>query len=105
MVTPRRDGPLSRRPIWVVVMDGRGLRALIPRRKRRLVPTGACRGPGDDRRGWPGARSRCRGRQRRQTNRKVSDAYRAKYDERWPGPTETMVNDEVSRTTLRLTQS
>jgi hypothetical protein len=22
MVTPRRDGPLSRRPIWVVVVDG-----------------------------------------------------------------------------------
>ena len=40
-----------------------------------------------------------------ETNRKVSDAYRAKYGERWPGPTETMVNDEVSRTTLRLTQS
>jgi hypothetical protein len=38
------------------------------------------------------------------TNGEVSDAFRAKYAERSPGPTETMVNDEVSRTTLRLTR-
>jgi len=40
-----------------------------------------------------------------ETNRKVSGAFRAKYSGRSPGPTETMVNDDVSRTTLRLNQS
>jgi hypothetical protein len=35
-------------------------------------------------------------------NERVSDAYRDKYGERSPGSTKTMVNDEVSQTTLRL---
>jgi hypothetical protein len=38
-------------------------------------------------------------------NRRVSGAFRAKYGARSPGPTETMVSPEVSRTTLRLTQN
>jgi hypothetical protein len=38
-------------------------------------------------------------------NRRVSDAYRAKYGARSPGPTETMVNSEISQTTLRLTEA
>ena len=32
----------------------------------------------------------------------ISDAYREKYGERSPGSTETMVDPEVSATTLRL---
>jgi hypothetical protein len=105
MVTPRRDGSLSRRPIWVVVVDGnayvrsyRGDRGAWYRRARadgqatiglddRAIEVGV-EPVSDD-----------------ETNRKVSDAFRAKYSGRSPGPTETMVNDEVSRTTLRLTQS
>ena len=105
MVTPRRDGSLSRRPIWVVVVDGnayvrsyRGERGAWYRQARadgqatigvdaRAIGVGV--EPVDD----------------EETNRKVSDAFRAKYGERSPGPTDTMVNDEVSRTTLRLTQS
>jgi hypothetical protein len=35
-------------------------------------------------------------------NRRVSDAYRDKYGERSPGPTQTMVEPQVSATTLRL---
>jgi hypothetical protein len=105
MVTPRRDGSLSRRPIWVVVVDGnayvrsyRGERGAWYRQARadgqatigvdaRAIGVGV--EPVDD----------------EETNRKVSDAFRAKYSERSPVPTETMLNDEVSRTTLRLTQS
>jgi hypothetical protein len=105
MVTPRRDGSQSRRPIWVVVVDGnayvrsyRGENGAWYRRARadgeatigvegRAIEVGV-EPVSDD-----------------ETNRKVSDAFRAKYGERSPGPTETMVNDEVSRTTLRLTQS
>jgi hypothetical protein len=37
-------------------------------------------------------------------NRRVSEAYRSKYGARSPGSTETMVNPEISQTTLRLTQ-
>jgi hypothetical protein len=105
MVTARGDGSLSRRPIWAVVVDGnayvrsyRGESGAWYRRARadrqamigvdgRTIEVGVEPVSDDD------------------TNRKVSDAYRAKYSERSPGPTETMVNEEVSRTTLRLTQS
>jgi hypothetical protein len=102
VLTPRRDGSMSRRPIWVVVVDGdayvrsyRGEQGAWYRRARRdgraavavdgetlevmLEPEG------DE-----------------DVNERVSDAFRAKYGARSPGPTETMVNEEVSRTTLRL---
>jgi hypothetical protein len=102
MLTPRRDGSTSSRPIWVVVVEGeayvrsyRGERGAWYRRTRtdgkaaleldgQTVDVSA-EHVGDE-----------------ETNRKVSDAFRAKYGERSPGPTETMVNAEVSRTTLRL---
>jgi hypothetical protein len=105
MLTPRRDGSESRRPIWVVVVDGnayvrsyRGENGAWYRRARadgkatigvegRAIEVGV-EPVSDD-----------------ATNGKVSDAFRAKYSERSPGPTQTMVNDQVSRTTLRLTQS
>ena len=103
MVTPRRDGSLSSRPIWVVVVDGdayvrsyRGESGAWYRRARAdgQATIGVDGGAievgvepvSDD-----------------ETKRKVSDAFRAKYSERSRGPTETMVNDEVSRTTLRFT--
>jgi len=104
MVTPRRDGSLSSRPIWVVVVDGdayvrsyRGESGAWYRRARadgqatigvdgRAIEVGV-EPVGDD-----------------QTNLRVSDAFRSKYGRRSPGPTDTMVNDEVSRTTLRLNQ-
>jgi hypothetical protein len=103
MLTPRRDGSTSSRPIWVVVVEGdvyvrsyRGESGAWYRRARadgkatleldgRTIDVAA--EPASD----------------EETNRKVSDAFRAKYGGRSPGPTETMVNAEVSRTTLRLT--
>lgn len=104
MLTPRRDGSTSRRPIWAVVVDGdayvRSYRgpsgawyrhALADGRAAvdvggRTVEVGA--EPADD----------------EDLNRRVSDAFRAKYAERSPQATETMVNDEVSATTLRLSR-
>ncbi len=102
VLTPRRDGSMSRRPIWVVVVDGdayvrsyRGEQGAWYRRARR-----------DGR-----AAVAVEGRTLEVTlepegdaavNERVSEAFRAKYGERSPGPTETMVNAEVSRTTLRL---
>jgi hypothetical protein len=100
--TPRRDGSLSSRPIWIVVVDGeayvrswlagRGAwyrRALADRRATiavdgRELDVGL--EPAED----------------EELNQRVSDAFRAKYGERAPGPTEEMVTPEVSRTTLRL---
>jgi hypothetical protein len=104
-VTPRRDGSTSSRPIWVVVVDGdayvrsyHGPRGAWYRRARddgrlTLVVNGteieaAAEPDTDD-----------------DVNRRVSEAYRAKYGARSPGPTETMVNSEISQTTLRLTQA
>ena len=100
--TPRRDGSTSRRPIWVVVSDGtayvrsyRGASGAWYQRARAdgeltLIVGGgevyATAEPVDD----------------DGVNRRVSEAYRDKYGASSPGPTETMIGEEVSRTTLRL---
>jgi hypothetical protein len=104
--TPRRDGSLSSRPIWVVVVDGeayvrsyRGERGAWFRRVRadgtavlaaqgRTVEVGAVMDAGDE-----------------ELNRRIDEAFRAKYGERSPGPTEAMVSPEVKATTMRLTTS
>jgi hypothetical protein len=104
MRTPRRDGSMSSRPIWVVVVDGdayvrsyRGARGAWYR--RALADGSAVLGVGgrtlevvvqptaDD-----------------ELNRRVSEAFRAKYGARSPGSTETMVSPEITRTTVRLTR-
>ena len=100
--TPRSDGSMSSRPIWVVVDDGdayvrsyRGESGAWYRRARadgRMTiavegaETEVVTEPIDD----------------EEINRRVSDAFRAKYGGS-SSATETMVNAEVSRTTLRLT--
>jgi hypothetical protein len=102
--TPRADGSISSRPIWVVVADGDayvrsyyGERGAWYRRARADGRMGIAADdaerevavePVDD----------------EDVDRQVSEAYRAKYGARSPGPTETMVAPEVSATTLRLTQ-
>jgi hypothetical protein len=102
--TPRRDGSTSSRPIWVVVSGGdayvrsyRGASGAWYRRAKAdgaltLVVDGtevpAVVEPVED----------------DDVNGRVSEAYRDKYGARSPGPTETMVDDEVSATTLRLAQ-
>jgi hypothetical protein len=105
MVTPRRDDSLSRRPIWVVVVAGdayvRSYRGESGAWYRRARADGQATIGLDDRAIEVGVEPVSDD----ETNRKVSDAFRAKYSGRSPGPTETMVNDEVSRTTLRLAQS
>lgn len=103
MITPRRDGSISRRPTWVVVVDGdayvrsyRGARGAWYRRAAadreaaigvddRTIEVGLEPVSDDD------------------VNRQVSEAYRAKYGERSPESTEAMVTPEVVKTTLRLT--
>ena len=100
--TPRGDGSMSSRPIWVVVDDGdayvrsyRGESGAWYRRARAdgrmtIAVDGAeidvVAEPIDD----------------EEINRRVSDAFQAKYGGS-SSATETMVNPEVSRTTLRLT--
>jgi hypothetical protein len=104
MITPRRDGSTSTRPIWVVVVGGeayvrsyRGESGAWYRRARadgeaaigvdgRTIEVGV--EPIDD----------------AEVNRQVSEAYRDKYGKRSPRPTETMVSSEISATTLRLTR-
>jgi hypothetical protein len=105
MRTPRRDGSISSRPIWVVVVDGDayvrsafGTRGAWYRRAladgqaaigvdSRTVDVGVEPAHDDD------------------VILRVSEAYRAKYGARSPGPTEGMLAPEVSGTTLRLTQA
>lgn len=102
MITPRRDGSESRRPIWVVVADGdayvRSYKGESGAWYRRA------RADGRATLGLDGETIEVRVEPATDdaSNRKVSEAFKAKYAERSPGPTATMVNDEVSRTTLRL---
>lgn len=102
--TPRRNGSMSSRPIWVVVVDGeayvrsyRGEQGAWFRRVRadgnavleaegRTIEVGAEMDADDER-----------------LNRAIDSAFRAKYGERSPRPTEAMVSPEVKATTMRLT--
>src|SRR5437763_6636910 len=102
MITPRRDGSLSRRPIWVVVMGDdayvRSYRGESGAWYRRARADGrAALGVGGDT-----IEVAVEPVSDDETNGRVSEAFRAKYAARSPGPTETMVNDEVSRPTLRV---
>ena len=104
-VTPRSDGSTSSRPIWVVVVDGdayvrsyRGPRGAWYRRAQedgRL--TVVSDGVEIDAAAEPALDD--------DVNRRVSEAYRAKYGARSPGSTESMVDPEISQTTLPLTQA
>jgi hypothetical protein len=103
MVTPRSDGSLSSRPIWAVVVDGeayvRSYRGPSGAWYQRALKDGRAAVEIDGRTIEVGAEPE-RGEE---LNRKVSDAFHAKYGEKSPGPTEAMVSPEVAATTLRLT--
>jgi hypothetical protein len=105
MLTPRRDGSMSRRPIWVVVVDDNPyVRShLGPRGAwyRRALADGAAAIDVDSRTIDVGVEPA----HNEDVIRRVSEAYRAKYGARAPSSTEGMVTPEVSRTTLRLTRA
>ena len=104
MLTPRRDGSISRRPIWVVVVDGdayvRSYRGPRSAWYRRAVADGGAAIGVDDRTVEVAVQPVAD----EDLNREVSEAYRAKYGASSPGPTESMVTPEVIGTTLRLTR-
>ena len=95
------DSPEHRTIVWVVVVEGevfvRSVRGQKGRWYRELSgnPEGALRVgerrvpvhavPADD-----------------TTVEAVSEAYRSKYGERWPGPTAAIVRPDVLQTTLKL---
>lgn len=92
--------PTKQLPVWAVVVDGdayvrsyRGERGAWYRRALRehgLTIEGIEAGVAPER--------------DEELNRRISDAFRAKYAESSPGPTETMVSPEIVATTLRLTR-
>jgi hypothetical protein len=100
--TPRRDGSTSSRPIWVVVSDGeayvRSYRGDAGAWYRRAKADGTLTLVVDG----TEVRATAEPVEDDEVNARVSDAYREKYSARSPGPTETMVDDDVSATTLRL---
>jgi hypothetical protein len=90
--------PAKRLPIWVVVVDGDAyVRSFHGERGewyRRALRDGRVEIEGIEAAVEPVGD--------RELNRRVSDAYHAKYGERSPGPTEAMVTPPVVATTLRL---
>jgi hypothetical protein len=105
MLTPRRDGSISSRPIWVVVVDGDAyVRSYLGPRgawyRRALADSRAAIGVDGQT-----VEVAVEPEHDEDVNRRVSEAFRAKYGARSPGSTETMVNPDVSATTLRLTRA
>jgi hypothetical protein len=90
--------PGKRLPIWSVVVDGdayiRSFRGDRGAWYQRALRDGRVEVEGIDARVEP--------EHDPALNERISDAFRAKYGERSPGPTEGMVTPEVAATTLRL---
>src|SRR3954453_5234872 len=103
MRPPRRDGSISRRPIWVVVMGGDAyVRSYLGPRGdwyRRARADGGAEIDLDGRTIEVGVQPV----NDEDLNRQVSEAYRAKYGASSPESTESIVTPEVTGTTLRLT--
>ena len=101
--TPRRDGSESSRPIWIVVVDGNAyVRSLLGARGawyRRAVADGRAKIAVQDTVVPVGLEPD----HDEDVNRRVSEAFQAKYGEQSPGSTATMIDAERSETTLRLT--
>jgi hypothetical protein len=104
MLTPRRDGSVSIRPIWVVVVDGdayvRSYKGASGAWYQRALTDHRAAIGIDEETFDVGLEPE----HDEVLNERISDAFRQKYGRRAPGPTEAMVNAEVSATTLRLTQ-
>jgi hypothetical protein len=102
MITPRRDGSIAHRPIWIVVVDGdayvRSYRGPQGAWYRRALADGEASIGLDDRTIEVGVEPVSD----EGVNQQVSEAYRAKYGARSPDATESMVTPEVIGTTLRL---
>ncbi|HEY2600821.1 MAG TPA: DUF2255 family protein [Thermoleophilaceae bacterium] len=105
MLTPRRDGSTSRRPIWVVVADGeayvRSYRGASAAWYRRALADGVAALEVDGRT----IDVELEPIRDADVDQRVSEGYRAKYGEQSPGPTDAMVSPEVVETTLRLRQA
>ena len=91
--------PAKRLPIWSVVVDDEAyVRSYHGDRGRwyqRALREGRLR--------IEGIETGVEPERDTELNERISDAFRAKYGERSPGPTEAMVAPEVAATTLRLT--
>jgi hypothetical protein len=90
--------PSKRLPVWAVVVDDEAyVRSYHGERGawyRRAVREGRLE--------IEGIEARVESEHDPQLNERISDAFRAKYGERSPGPTEAMVAPGVVATTLRL---
>ena len=90
--------PTKRLPIWSVVVDDeayvRSYRGERGAWYRRAVREGRLE--------IEGIEARVEPERDPELNERISDAFRAKYGKRSPGPTAAMVTPEVVATTLRL---
>jgi hypothetical protein len=103
ILTPRRDGSTSSRPIWIVVVDGDAyIRSWLGMKGawyRRVLADGRAAIQVGGRTVDVGLEPA----QDEDLNRHVSDAFWEKYGARFRGPTQEMVAPQVVATNLRLT--
>jgi hypothetical protein len=100
------DGPMTGRPIWIVVVDdvpyvrsytgrrGKWWRRVL-RDRHGVLRVGRTRVPFAAK---PLTARELEGG----LNRRISQAFTEKYGDKWPQSAHTMVSDEVAGTTLRL---
>jgi hypothetical protein len=100
--TVRGDGSWSTRPIWFVIVDGQvyvrsayGQHSAWYQIARR---DGAVHVQVND----VLIRARLEPMHEKDRNVRISLAYERKYGRRWPGPTQTMLSDVASETTMLL---
>jgi hypothetical protein len=103
ILTPRRDGSISSRPIWIVVVDDvpyvRSYRGESGAWFRRVRADGTATLQAGERSIDVVAELIARDAD---LDERISDAFRAKYGARSPGPTAGMLTPEVTATTMRL---
>jgi hypothetical protein len=106
MQTPRSDGSISSRPVWVVVVDGVPyVRSYTGRRGawwRRVLQDGRGVLVVDGERIPFAAQPLSDEELQGDLNRVVSQAYVDKYGGRYPQYVRVMLTDEIAGTTLRL---
>jgi hypothetical protein len=100
--TVRGDGSWATRPIWFVIVDGQLYVRSAYGQHGAWYQIARRDGAVDVQVIDVGIRARLEPMHEKDRNARISVAYERKYGRRWPGPTQTMLSDVASETTMSL---